>query len=649
MKTLKSFATHALAIASVCQPVCAQIIEEIVVTASPLTKNTETVNRPVNLLSGEELHAAASATLGETLSGQLGVSSASFGPGVGLPIIRGQSDNRVKVMRDSIGSMDASAASPDHAVTLEPLLATKIEVLRGPAALRYGSGAIGGVVNVLDDRIPNALPDSITGGAELRSNSANDEINGVAIANAALGDFAFHIDGVKRESENLTIPGFAQKNPEDPTSTTNGFIANTDARLSTGSLGAAYIDEDGFIGICINKMDNNYGVPPDSDELIRIDMHQNRYDVKAERAKPFNGIEKITTHIGFADYDHTEMENGEAGTRFENEALEARVEAVHSTLRNWNGALGVQVAQSTFAAIGEEAFIPKSDINSAGIFIIEETELNLWHYEFGLRGDYQTIKPEAGEAIDHTSVNLSGATSKHLTPNHQLILGVALSQRAPSIEESLAQGPHPATGRYLMGDNKMQEETSTNIEIGHHWHKGAIETSINIFYNAIGDYIYARDTGVLIEELVAAQYTQADATFKGAECELKAQLNPNWRLRVFADYVRATLDNGGDLPRMAPLRFGSSLGFEQHSLSSSLTVTQVAEQNHPGENESTTDAYTRLDAQVSYNLSQNPAEYLIFIKGTNLLNEEIRNPSSYLRDLAPEARRGVQAGVRLTF
>ncbi|WP_315973098.1 TonB-dependent receptor plug domain-containing protein [Cellvibrio sp. QJXJ] len=171
MKTFLKYRSLAVAIAAVCHPVFAENIEEVVVTASPLAKNAETVSRPVNVLSGDQLHAAASATLGETLSGQLGVSSASFGPGVGLPIIRGQSDNRVKVMRDSIGSMDASAASPDHAVTLEPLLATKIEVLRGPAALRYGSGAIGGVVNVLDNRIPDTLPDGIDGGVELRNNS----------------------------------------------------------------------------------------------------------------------------------------------------------------------------------------------------------------------------------------------------------------------------------------------------------------------------------------------------------------------------------------------------------------------------------------------------------------------------------------------
>lgn len=649
MNTFFKYRYLAVAIAALCHPVFAGDIEEVVVTASPLSKSAETASRPVNVLSGDQLHAAASATLGETLSGQLGMSSASFGPGVGLPIIRGQSDNRVKVMRDSIGSMDASAASPDHAVTLEPLLATKIEVLRGPAALRYGSGAIGGVVNVLDDRIPDALPDGVDGGVELRNNSANDETNGVANFNVAVGDVAIHIDGIKRDSENMEIPGYAQKNPENVSETTKGYIANTDAQYTAGTLGASYIGDDGFVGVSVNKLDNNYGVPPDSDEFVRIDMHQTRYDLKGELNDPFAGFNKITTHVGYADYDHTEIEDGEPGTRFENEAYEARVEAIHNPYNDWSGAIGLQVADSTFAAIGEEAFIPKSDIRSAGVFIIEETEFNNWNYELGVRGDYQSITPEDSEAIKHTSVNLSGTTSKHLTLNHQLILGIAHSQRAPSIEESLAQGPHPATGRYLIGDPQMQEETSTNIELGHHWHVDGIESSVNLFYNKISDYIYARDTGIVIEELDEAQYTQADATFKGFESEISFQLRDNLRLRVFGDYVRATLNDGGDLPRIAPLRLGSSITYDKNKWSSNLSVTRSTNQDHPGYNESTTEGYTRVDARVSYRVTQSNAEYLVFVKGTNVLVEEIRNASSYLKDIAPEAGRGIQVGLRMTF
>jgi iron complex outermembrane receptor protein len=657
---MKYFPKHYLAVvlAAVCHTAFADEVDEVVVTASPFAKSVEAVNKPVNLLSGESLQNASAATLGETLNGQLGVSSASFGPGVGLPIIRGQSDNRVKVMQDSVGSMDASAASPDHAVTLEPLLANKIEVLRGPAALRYGSGAIGGVVNVLDNRIPSKLPEEISGGAELRNASANKETVGVANLNAAAGDFAFHIDGVKRASDDMDIPGYAQKDPADPAHTPKGFIPNTDAKSTSGTLGASYISGEDFIGFSVNKLDNNYGVPPDSDTLVRIDMHQTRYDLKGELNNPFDGFQKISGRLGHNDYEHTELENGVPGTKFTNNAYEGRVELIHNPLeffeQDWNGAIGVQAAQSTFAAIGAEAFIPKSDISSLGIFIVEETKHNNWTYELGARTDTQKITPEkiaadAGNSITHDSINLSATTTWHFTQDQQFSLGIAQSQRAPSVEELLANGPHPATGSYLIGDKNLNEETSTNIELGYHWHDDDIQFSANIFYNHIKDFIYARNLNKIIDHLNGYQYTQANATFKGFETEIKIPFYQHWNLRLFSDSVRASLDNGGDLPRITPLRIGSSLDFNFNQWTANISATHAAKQDHPGYNESETDSYNRLDARLDYTFSNAGTDYTIFAKATNLSNAEIRNASSYLRDIAPEAGRSLQVGVRVKF
>jgi iron complex outermembrane receptor protein len=663
---MKTFPKHYLAVvlAAACAPVFADELssdkpEEVIVTASPFAKSIEAVNKPVNLLSGDELKNASAATLGETLNGQLGVSSASFGPGVGLPIIRGQSDNRVKVMQDSIGSMDASAASPDHAVTLEPLLANKIEVLRGPAALRYGSGAIGGVVNVLDNRIPSELPDAISGGFELRNASANDETVGVGSLNAAAGDFAFHIDGVKRNSKDLEIPGYAQKMPQDLATASKGFILNTDAESTSGTLGVSYISGEDFIGMSVNTLDNNYGIPSDGDELVRIDMHQTRYDIKGELNNPFDGFQKISARLGHNDYEHTEMENGEAGTKFTNDAYEGRIELIHNPLdvfnMNWNGALGLQVAESNFAAIGEEAFIPESDIRSLGFFIVEETKHGDWTYEIGARGDTQKITPKAGQlpltgsSISHDSLNLSATTTWHFTQDQQFSLGLAQSQRAPSIEELFANGPHPATGSYLMGDETLNEETSTNIELGYHWHGDKIQFSSNIFYNRINDFIYAENLNEIIDDLNGYQYTQANATFRGFETEVKIQFHPQWNLRLFSDNVRATLDDGGDLPRITPARVGGSLDFNLNRWSANISATHVAKQNHAGDDESETDSYNRLDARVDYTFNNAGTDYTLFAKATNLTNADIRNASSYLRDIAPEAGRSVQLGVRVKF
>lgn len=654
---MKSFSKHYLAIviAAACPFVFADATdpEEVVVTASPFAKSVEAVNKPVNLLSGADLQNASAATLGDTLNGQLGVSSASFGPGVGLPIIRGQSDNRVKVMQDSVGSMDASAASPDHAVTLEPLLANKIEVLRGPAALRYGSGAIGGVVNVLDNRIPSELPENISGGAELRNSSVNDETVGVASFNAAAGNVAFHIDGVKRDSNDLDIPGYAQKNPEDPATASKGFIPNTDAKSKSGTLGVSYIDGDDFIGISVNKLDNNYGVPPDGDELVRIDMHQTRYDLKGELNNPFDGFQKLSAHIGHADYDHTEMENGEPGTKFTNDAYEGRVELIHNPLNlfnlDWNGAIGTQAAQSTFAAIGEEAFIPKSDITSAGIFIVEETKHNNFTYELGARTDSQKIAPVDGNSITHDTINLSATTTWHFTEDQQFSVGIAQSQRAPSVEELFANGPHPATGSYLIGDENLNKESSTNIELGYHWHHDNFQFSTNVFYNHIKDFIYSKNLNEIIDDLTGYQYTQADTTFKGFETEIKIPFYQYWNLRVFSDLVRATLDNGGDLPRITPMRVGTSLDFDLNNWSANLSATHSTKQDRPGDYEDETNSYNRIDARVDYTFQNTGKDYTLFLKATNLTNKEIRNASSYLRDIAPEAGRNVQVGLRVKF
>jgi iron complex outermembrane receptor protein len=656
---MKYFPKHYLAVvvAAACPIVFADEAEEVVVTASPFAKSVEAVNKPVNVLSGESLQNASAATLGETLNGQLGVSSASFGPGVGLPIIRGQSDNRVKVMQDSVGSMDASAASPDHAVTLEPLLANKIEVLRGPAALRYGSGAIGGVVNVLDNRIPSELPEKITGGLELRNASGNDETVGVANVNAAVANFAVHIDGVKRDSGNMEIPDYAQKNLEDPANAVNGFIPNSDAKSTSGTLGVSYVSDDDFIGISVNKLDNNYGVPPDGDELVRIDMHQTRYDLKGELNNPFDNFQKISARLGHSDYEHTEMENGEPGTKFTNNAYEGRVELIHNPLAlfelDWNGAIGVQAAQSTFAAVGEEAFIPKSDISSLGIFVVEETKHNNWTYELGARTDTQKIAPDSeqfkGHSISHDTLNLSATTTWHFTPTQQFSLGVAQSQRAPSVEELLANGPHPATGSYLIGDENLNEETSTNVELGYHWHQDDFQFSTNVFYNHVKDFIYTQNLYELIDDLNGYQYTQGNATFKGFEAELKIPFLSVWNLRLFSDNVRATLDDGGDLPRITPTRIGSSLDFNFNEWSANISATHAAKQNHAGANESETDGYNRIDARVDYTFSNAGTNYTLFLKATNLSNAEIRNASSYLRDIAPEAGRNLQVGVRAKF
>jgi len=626
-------------------------VEELLVTASPLAKSRDAINQAVASLSATQLRERASATLGDTLNGLPGVSSASFGPGVGLPIIRGQSDNRVKVMQDSIGTMDASAASPDHAVTAEALLASRIEVLRGPAALRYGSGAIGGVVNVLDNRIPEQLPDDLEGGVELRYGSVNDETAAVASVTGAAGDFAWHLDGVSRSNGDLAIPGRAARDPAYAEQTSQGYIANTDAQAHSESAGLSYIGDSGFLGLALSQEANNYGIPldPAEAEPVRIDMQQTRIDLKGRVLNPADMIEKVDLRIAHNDYQHTELEDGSPGTRFTNDAWEGRVEVLHEPLGEWQGALGVQLASREFAALGEEAFIPRSNIGNQGIFIVEERQIDAWRVELGARTERQQIVPEQSTSLNHTSNSFSGSASWHFSPNQRASLSLAQSQRAPSVEELLADGPHPATGAYLLGDASLNNETSHNLELGYHWHSGRLQTSVNGYYNDIGDFIYARATGAERDSLAEYRYSQADASFKGVEIETKIRLVEGLSLRLFGDSVNARLADGSYVPRIPPRRYGSELRYALERWSASLSASHAARQNHPGTGEAATASYSRLDANLSYHWDAGDNSYLLFLKASNLTNREIRNAASFLRDLAPEAGRNVQLGLRLSF
>lgn len=643
-------------------------MEEMTVSASPLEKPVSENPRPVSVLSGEKLRQQAAATLGATLQGQVGVTTASFGPSVGNPIIRGQGANRVKVMQDNLGTQDAASSSADHANTTEPLLADSIEVLRGPQTLRFGNGAIGGVVNVIDSRVPRSMPEkAIEGAIETRFTTANDETASVFRLDGAAGNnFAWHADGLYRESNNINIDGPADVHGGDET--TYGFIDNTDSQASGGSLGGSWIGERGYLGFSVNYQENNYGIPPgghehahddddDDDheeaEAVRIDMQQTRYDIKGELLNPLEGFEKARLRLAYIDYEHTELENGIAGTVFDSESVEGRLELIHNPINGWQGAFGVQLLDREYGATGgEEAFIPMSDITSQGIFLIEEKQFGQWLVELGARVEHQEIDPENGNSVDHNTYSLSFATQYQLSDTQRINLGLSRAQRAPSIEELFSDGPHLATQSFDEGNQDLDEETSLNWEVGYHYH-GDFHASVNLFYNDISEFIYKRheeehgddDDDHDHEGLEAFEYSQEDATFRGIEAELILPLAEQWQLRFFGDYVRAKLDNNGDVPRITPARFGSELSYTTEQWDAKLIATRAADQNKPGDEEEDTDGYTRVDASFNYYLDNT----MLFVRATNLLDDEIRHSTSYLREAAPEAERSFTVGARFSF
>jgi iron complex outermembrane receptor protein len=652
--------------------VLAESIEEVIISASPIHSNHST-NDAASVLNGDDLRTRAAATLAETLAGQVGVSTTSFGPGVGNPVIRGQSGARVKVMQDNLDSLDLSTTSSDHANTTEPLLADQVEILRGPSTLRFGSGAIGGVVNVIDNRIPREKTDkAISGVLEARHSTVNDETATVLRLDGGIDNMAWHADGLYREGNDVEIPGYG--NHEDPDESPHGYIENSSSKAHAYNLGASWFGERGMFGLSINQQENHYGIPPgghdhghgggggggghDDDELVRLEMEQTRIDVKAELNQPLQGFEKMRLRLAHNDYDHTEFEGDEEGTRFENDAIEGRVELIHNPIGGWQGALGFQLLDREVSAIGDEAFIPNADIQSLGIFLIEEMhwdeEEKQW-LQWGLRFEQQEVDPDNASSEKHNA--FSASLAYHWSPieQHHFSAALSLAERAPTLEELFSDGPHIASQSFDVGDSSLDNERSNNFDLGYEWRPAKEswlqQVSINVFYNQVDDYIYSYNTGVEDHgsELDIYNYVQEDATFRGIEVETHIALNEAFSLRLFGDHVRAKLDDNGDIPRTTPGRFGTELSYSANNVEASLQWMSVSDQNHPGENEEETDGYEQLDAQVQWHLDAGATPIMVFVRGNNLLNEEIRHATSYLRELAPAAGRNITTGIQVRF
>ncbi|ORU91569.1 MAG: hypothetical protein A6F70_00370 [Cycloclasticus sp. symbiont of Bathymodiolus heckerae] len=635
-------------------------LDSMVITSTPLHKKEAETIHPINILTGTDLALKQGTTIGETLKQELGIHSSSFGSSVGQPVIRGQFGARVQVLQNGIGSLDVTGVSPDHANSTEGLFAEQIEVLRGPASLLYGSGAIGGVVNVIDNRIPLSVPESPIYSFEQRYNSVSDGWSNALKHEGGVNNIAWHIDGFLRESGDYDVSSDGNN---------SGSIDNTDAESWSGTLGASWIDDWGMVGFSINHLDNNYGVPP-VDELVRIDMQQTRYDLKAEFDEPFSGIESLKFRFAYNDYQHAELENGvTVGTEFDNKGMEARVEAVHHKIGVFDhGAVGFQTQHKDFSATGEEAFVPPSTLQSYAVFAVEDIHVDDITYEVGLRVEQQQIDTEGYNRTTHTPINASVSALWFATDDIMLSLALTRAQRAPDIQELFSNGAHFATQSYELGDKDLGLETSYNLEFAFKADFNGLSAELNLFHNWSRDYIIQQrteqsfnlDTDVISAVCVGNclpiyQTVQQDARFYGFESQLTFPLwgskNAQLEGQLFSDYVRGQLDSGGNVPRLPPLRYGVQLNYTRHEgFAAGMRLTRAENQTQIGDNETSTKGYLLLDANINYNyaLSKN-SNALFFVKANNLLNETIRNSTSFLKDHAPEPGRGVELGIKITF
>jgi iron complex outermembrane receptor protein len=672
-----------------------KMLDEVVVTAPSQEKNDGLL--PMTVLSEEALRMKTGHSIGETLKDELGISNQSFGPGVGTPVIRGQAGPRVRVLSNGIGSNDASAFSPDHAISVEPLLAERIEVLRGPATLLYGSGTIGGVVNVIDNRIPDKLPDKPLGGAlEQRFDSTSDETGTAMKVDGGQGSLAYHLDGFYRHRDDLAIGGSAIDTAKvsitDPSleivDNPKGHLNNTGAEAISGSAGLSWIGEPGFAGASINHLENNYGIAPDGtgDESTRIDLRQDKYDFKGELYDPFRFAKSLRARLGYTDYQHTELTNGEPGAFFQNQTYEGRLELAHQDIGPLRGMIGFQAQSSDFLGLhfhagheeespeeeheaegpgAAEIIVPRTLSQSYSAFAVESFDAGPLAYQFGVRVDQTDIDPEGMTGFSYTPVSASASAAWKIDERHQLNLAVTRSSRAPQAQELLSDGFHHATRSFERGNRALKEETSYNLDLGYRFKSDWLRAEIDLFHNWAGDYIYQQRSGAFVDKHGEActdehecfpllEASQGDAIFKGYEAKLIFPVMESdyglLDLTLFSDYTRGEFVKGGDVPRMPPLRYGLQLDYLQDKLSSYLRFTRADDQPHAGDFETSTAGYFLLNVGVNYRLkAYKDAELMLFAKGNNLLDQNIRNSTSYLRNFAPEAGRGAEIGFRLSY
>ena len=634
----------------------------VVVTGIGPARTSDELIANTTVLDSDDIVERLSGGLGDTLSGLPGVASTSFGPGASRPIIRGLGAERVQVLTNGIGVIDASAASPDHAVTADPLGVERIEILRGPAALAYGGGATGGVINVIDGLIVEELPEkAFSAMAYAALTSVDDGKQLAGRVTGVAGPVAGVLSGSWLDADSIDIPGFALSDaaraeeiagggPGEPFA--SGTLPNSAVENKSVSAGLSWVGDSAFVGAAVRRLDSTYGIVGEVGPFI--DLNQTRYDVRG--GLRFDGlISEITATGSVVDYDHTEFEDvGEPGTAFTNEGWEARVEARHRSIGGFEGSFGVQASDRDFEAIGEEAFVTPTQTEQVGIFLYEAYEQDRWGFEGGIRvDDVQLDNLIAGERSFDT---LNASVGAHTHLNDQIFVGasIARTERAPTDIELFANGPHLATGQFEVGDDTIDTETGLALEGTMRWEGAQAFVDVSVFRYDFDGFIYLVDTGGVEPgeegDLPIFQFTQSDAVFTGLEIsggvEWGQMAGIDWRSDASFDYVRAELDGGGNVPLIPPARLLVGLEGEREGISGRVEAQYAAKQDEVASFETETDDFLVFNASVGIDVTEN---FRLLLEGRNLSDEEVRLHSSVLKEVAPQPGRNFRVAVRAKF
>ncbi|RSY87945.1 TonB-dependent receptor [Sphingomonas koreensis] len=662
-----------------------------------------------SVVSGDELVRDIRGQIGDTLTRVPGVSATSFSPGASRPVLRGFQGERVRVLTDGLGSLDVSNTSTDHAVTIDPLTAERIEVLRGPAVLLFGSQAIGGAVNVIDRRIPRAVPEN---GFHIDAvgtyGSAADERSGGAAVDVALTPtIVLHADGSYRKTDDLRTGGYILSKPlraqqlaiaaeeteeghldeaAEATALANsrGRLPNSGTETYTLGGGVALINDGGSLGFSVGYYDTKYGVPErpaaghdhdaDGDEghdhgAVTIGMKQWRADMRGEVNVGGGFLDKIRVRAGFADYEHTEFEGADIGTVFNSEAIEGRLELVQANRGGWRGVIGFQGLTRKFSAVGEEAFVAPNTTAQYGVFALQEVNLGKLGLEFAGRYEHTDVRSNAVKIgldedaplvrVDRGFDAFSGAVglSYEVAPEVKIGINGSRAVRAPSGEELFSNGPHIATQAYEVGNPNFTLEKSWGLELYARGRAGPVRFQISGYANWFDNYIYENDTGTRFEndefDLPIFQYLQADARYYGIEGEISATLlragDFSLSGNLVADYVNAELGNGSPVPRIPPLRVLGGLDASYNGFGGRVEVEHSTRQSRVASFETETPAFTLVNASLTWHPFGEKRETAIILSANNIFDVEARRHASFTKDFVPLAGRDIRVAARVSF
>ena len=662
-------------------------LETIQLQAHPLIQSAADFSVADHVIDEAHLKQRAT-TIGDALADELGVYSNQYGTGASRPVIRGQDGPRVKVLQHASETADVSTLSPDHAVTVDPILAKQVEVIRGPSTLLYSAGNVGGLVNVTDQKIPTQMPENgLEGSAGLRYNSGNDQKLASFGATAGMGEnFALRVEGSKHKANDYITPSYFHEN--DGKLEKEKRVGNTFAEGQNVNIGGSWIHDRGFVGLSYSNRQDQYGLPGHSHEYHEchphgneihcgghgtgvgttlseehggpwVDLESHRYDVRAELMDPIKGFNKLRAHASFTDYEHDELEENSVISTFKNKGYDARLELVHNIFAGWEGVIGTQFSQQEIKLAGVEedlgghshgsVLMDDSKTQKYSLFGLEHRQLGDVHIELGARVEHQKIDINSDqENYSDTGVSGSAAANWEFAPNYKLSIVGSHQQRLPLAQELYADGIHFATNTYERGNENLSIEKSNNLELGLHYEKDQLDYHIHVYHNWFDNYIYGTTTDSH-KDFRLVDYTQDKAKFYGAEAQVGYAFNDQYKMSVFGDYVRGKIENE-NAPRIPSGRLGTKFEADfADGWSGSAEYYHVFNQDNIASYETETQGYNMVNVGVSYTGQINDRnDYRVFLNANNLLDDQVYSHASFLSNI-PQMGRNFSVGIDFGF